>query len=75
MWFNLPSPLYEIMRWLTWIVLPATATLISGLNLAWNWELPMEAILSTFTAIETFVGVVLGIAKISNDRETEDPES
>lgn len=65
---KLPQKLYEILRWFTWIVLPATATLIASLNGAWNWNLPIDAILATFTAIETFIGLVLGIAKISNDK-------
>ena len=63
----LPEIEYEILRWLTWIVLPATATLIAGLNTAWNWNLPIDAILTTFVAIETFIGTVLGIAKITTD--------
>lgn len=63
------STIYEILRWFTWIVLPATATLISALNAAWAWELPIDAILSTFAAVETFIGVVLGVAKYSNDKE------
>lgn len=65
---KLPQRLYEICRWLTWIVLPATATLISALNAAWNWGWPIEAILATFSAVETFIGVVLGIAKYTNDK-------
>ena len=64
----LPEIEYEILRWLTWIVLPATATLIAGLNTAWNWNLPIDAILTTFVAVETFLGTVLGIAKISTDK-------
>ena len=67
---KLPEKLYEILRWATWIVLPAIATLISALNTAWNWGLPIDAILTTFLAIETFIGAVLGIAKFSNDKET-----
>lgn len=66
---KLPQKLYEILRWVTWIVLPAIATLISALNAAWNWGLPIDAILSTFAAVETFIGVVLGIAKYTNDKE------
>lgn len=62
---KLPDKLYEILRWCTWIVLPATATLISALNAAWNWGLPIEAILTTFGAVETFLGTVLGIAKLT----------
>ena len=65
---KLPQKLYEIFRWLTWIVLPAVATLISALNAAWNWGWPIEAILATFSAVETFLGVVLGIAKYTNDK-------
>lgn len=64
---KLPQKLYEVLRWLTWIVLPATATLLAALDDAWNWGLPTDAILSTFAAVETFIGVVLGIAKISYD--------
>lgn len=68
---KLPHRLYEILRWFTWIVLPATATFIAALNAAWTWGLPIDAILSTFAAVETFIGVVLGIAKYSNDKEEE----
>lgn len=66
---KLPSHIYETLRWLTWIVLPAIATLISALNTAWNWGWPIDAILTTFVAVETFIGAVLGIAKINNDKE------
>lgn len=68
---KLPHIAYEILRWFTWIVLPATATLIAALNSAWSWDLPIDAILSTFAAVETFIGVVLGIAKYNNDKEEE----
>lgn len=68
---KLPQKLYEVLRWFTWIVLPAIATLIAALNAAWGWNLPIDAILSTFAAIETFIGVVLGIAKYTNDKEAD----
>lgn len=66
---KLPHKLYEVLRWFTWIVLPATATLLSALNAAWAWDWPIDAVLSTFVAVETFIGVVLGIAKYSNDNK------
>lgn len=71
---KLPQKAYEILRWATWIVLPAIATLIAALNAAWVWNWPIDAILSTFAAVETFIGVVLGIAKYSNDKEEKEDE-
>lgn len=64
----LPSWLYEGLRWIVSIVLPATATLLAGLNAAWNWGWPIEAILATFSAVETFLGAVFLGAKIISDR-------
>lgn len=66
---KLPQKVYETLRWLNWIVLPAIAALISGLDLAWNWGLPIKAILTTFSLLETFIGTVLGLAKYSNDKK------
>ena len=39
---KLPHIAYEILRWFTWIVLPAIATLISALNSAWAWGWPID---------------------------------
>ena len=65
---KLPQTIYEILRWILWICMPAVATLISAMNTAWSWNLPIEAILTTFAAVETFLGTILGIAKVSNDK-------
>jgi len=67
---KLSKRLYETLRWFNWIVLPATATLISALNTAWCFGVPIEQILATFSAIEVFIGVVLGISKYNNDKES-----
>ena len=65
----LPPKVYEALRWIVSIVLPATAMLITGLNKAWGWELPINAILATFSCVETFLGVVfLGSKLVSDSR-------
>lgn len=65
----LPTKLYEILRWVIWIVLPACGVLLSTLAGAWGWNIPLDAILATLSAVELFLGTILGIAKVSNDKE------
>lgn len=63
----LPTWLYELLRWVVSIVLPAVATLISALNAAWGWNLPIEGILATISAVGTFLGVVFLGAKFASE--------
>lgn len=63
----LPTKLYEVLRWVIWIVLPAVGVLLTTLTGAWGWNIPLDAILATLSAVELFLGTILGIAKVSND--------
>lgn len=63
----LPKWLYESLRWLSAILMPGVATLLSALNAAWGWEWPMDSILATFVAVETFIGAVFLGSKIITD--------
>lgn len=63
----LPQWLYEVLRWFLTLVLPAGMTLFSLLVGTWNWDLPVDAILTTASGLATFLGVVFGISKLSND--------
>lgn len=52
---------YDILKWIARYLLPATGTLYFAL--AGIWGLPYgEQIVGTVTAIDTFLGVVLGIS-------------
>lgn len=64
----LPQKLYEALRWLICVVLPAVAVFLSTLNAAWEWGLPIEAILSTISGFELFLGAIFGISKVVNDK-------
>ena len=65
----LPHKLYELFRWLIWIVLPAIGVLLTSLAGVWGWNIPLNEILATLSAIELFLGTILGIAKYNNDRK------
>lgn len=64
----LPEKLYEALRWTISVILPAFGSLLSALNAAWGWNLPIDAILSTLVAVELFLGAVFGISKVVNDK-------
>ena len=64
---NDPKKLYEALRWIIWIVIPAIGVLLTTLDSAWQWHLPLDAILATMSAISLFLGTVLGISKVAND--------
>lgn len=59
--------LYEAIRWIISIVLPATGVFFATLAEAWGWDLPTEAILTTISAVGLFLGAIFGISKIVND--------
>ena len=52
---------YNILKWIALIVLPGLGTLYFAL--AGIWGLPYgEQIVGTLTAVDTFLGVLLGIS-------------
>jgi len=61
---KLNNKIYDVLKWIALIVLPALAIFYG--SLAEIWGLPYgEQIPDTITAIELFLGVVLGISNIN----------
>ena len=52
---------YDILKYLQRIVLPALGTLYFALSSIWNWPYG-EQVVGTITAIDTFLGALLGIS-------------
>ena len=64
------NKLYDILKWIAQIALPAIATLYFAL--ASIWDLPYgEQIVGTFTAIDAFLGAVLGISTAQYNKRQE----
>lgn len=52
---------YDVLKWIAQYVLPASGTLYFALSTIWG--LPYgEQVVGTITAIDTFLGVILGIS-------------
>lgn len=63
----LNNKIYDVLKYLAQIVLPGIATLY--LALAGIWNLPFgEQVSGTIMAIDTFLGVLLGIASANYNK-------
>ena len=61
------NKIYDALKWIAQIVLPAIATFY--FTLASIWGLPfVEEILGTLTAIDAFIGILLGISSKSYNK-------
>lgn len=66
---RIPDKVYDILKWILMIVVPAFITLFTLLVSAWGWDVPLEAITATITGVATFVGVCVGISSANYNKE------
>ena len=57
----IPDKLYDILKWLTLIVLPALATAYVGFAAIWGWPYADE-VAKTTAVVCTLLGALLGIS-------------
>lgn len=62
------NKVYDILKWVALILLPALGTLYFALASIWGFPYA-EQIVGTITAIDTFLGVLLGISTNSYKKE------
>ena len=61
---------YDVLKWIAMYLLPALGTLYFALSGIWG--LPYgEQIVGTITAIDTFLGVVLGISTAQYNKRVD----
>ena len=58
---TMSNKFYDIMKWIAMVVIPALGTLYFALAGIWGWPYG-EQVVGTLTAIDTFIGIVLGIS-------------
>lgn len=63
----LSNKTYDILKWIAQILLPAAGTLYFALASIWGFPYA-EQIVGTITAIDTFLGVLLGISTNSYNK-------
>ena len=58
---NMCNKTYDILKWIAMYLLPALGTLYFALAGIWGFPYG-EEVVGTITAIDTFLGVILGIS-------------
>lgn len=58
---KMTNKIYDVLKWVTMIALPAIGTLYFTLSGIWGFPYA-EQVIGTITAISTFLGVLLGIS-------------
>lgn len=65
---KLNNKVYDILKWIAQYLLPALGTLYFAL--AGIWGLPYgEQVVGTITAVDTFIGVILGISTTQYNKD------
>ena len=71
---KLSNKTYDILKWIAQILLPALGTLYFALAQIWHFPLA-EEIVGTITAVDAFLGVLLGISTKNYYKENEDGDN
>lgn len=66
----LSNKVYDILKFIALIILPALATLVGTLGNIWNWPY-IEQIVPSITAIDVFLGAILGISSVKYNEKGE----
>lgn len=64
------NKMYDILKYVAQIVLPALATLYFALSAIWGFPYG-EQIVGTITAIDAFLGALLGISTVQYRKKNE----
>lgn len=65
---KLNDGLYDILKWITMIVIPALATAYVGLASVWGWPYADE-VAKTSAVVCTLLGALLGISTAQYNKE------
>ena len=62
------NKVYDILKWVAQYLLPALGTLYFALAGIWNFPYG-EEVVGTITALDTFLGVILGISTAACNKQ------
>ena len=70
----LSNRVYDILKWVVMIAIPALTTAYVGLAAVWNWPCP-DAIAKTSAIVCTLLGALLGISTAQYNKQQPPDEA
>ncbi len=67
---KMSNKVYDVLKWIAQILLPALGTLYFALSKVWGLPFATEVV-GTITAVDAFLGAVLGISTSQYNRREE----
>lgn len=67
---NMSNRLYDILKFVAQILLPALGTLYYALSELWGWPYAKEVV-GTITAVDAFMGALLGLSSVQYNKALE----
>lgn len=67
---KMSNKVYDVMKWIAIIFLPATGALYFTLSGIWGFPYG-EEIVGTISAIGTFLGIILGISTVKYNKDVK----
>ena len=61
--YLIPDKVYDVLKWVALIVLPAMATLVQALGPVWGWTWA-DPVATTINAVALTIGVVIGASTL-----------
>ena len=67
---KLPDRIYDVLKWVTMIMIPAAATAYVGLAGVWGWPYADE-VAKTAAVVCTLLGALLGISTAQYNKDND----
>ena len=71
----IPDKLYDILKWVAIVCLPALSTFIVVISRIWGWADLGSLIAQTITAVAVLLGALLGISSIQYRKGNDNADS
>lgn len=70
---KLKDSVYDVLKWIVMVVIPAMTTAYVGLSAVWGWPYA-EAVAKTSAIVCTLLGALLGISTAQYNKEQKPEE-